>query len=841
MYNSMRAVSWIAAWLLFHACLAASHVVTAAAVVGGTGSLAVAEIPRIPGYTFVLALPLNTSAPTVWREDADAACTRVGLTSAGLRAPLSATNNETISWTPDLLQLIAHGLGAANVTTDGSAGCCAASAWCRWDVAAANYTCYSHAFGSLTYTNYGWQASATDVPVYMCAGSAAAAAASRSSIRFPIVSAVRLVMPLGASASTAPRLQVDGYNISSDASSLRVSLAGAQCTDVDACHALCAPCTSDAACAPSLTCVPLSAAYSAQCLRSCNDDNTCPCGQRCFPLAMWYGQRLYTQQYCLNTNTGLATDFCRMNLTSGGMPFDRVECTLPSMAAAQVRINFTSTILTGGASTSDASHYHRRALLSTDTLPAGAQQHATEQGRLPVHARREHVSAQQFARLRAVHQRTRGAHASAEGEPALRVETIGEALPVRDDVGRGGGVRRALSATQVAVPAAAPYLSQPAGGYAFGGVCPWANSTTAPLSGLLGVAVTSGGFSSTGLDALLVNRTNASSTDAAYSAYALSLGVLSAQATECATDADCTVVDTCNTPRCEKPLNASLGCCVYARTAGSVCDTSEPWPMMSSGQGAHAGMPSLTGYIMLPATISATLPLPGPASAAGSASSVAVADMGDASPTNNPFAALWDARNYWYAPQGVNLSAAFGVNYQLSTAAYADDQPLEAVPLSHNFSMWGANASALYVSPNGFVRVSPWAPCWGSFIGPQCSMLQNYTGMFSPLVADFNPGGYRYSSIWWASFDMTSVQRALGIPSASGAAEPAALTFCTTFLNMGLWQPGSVIRDVPDPSFSTHMCLYADGAVRWRYGGVLNARGVIPGATRGTRNHASRV
>ena len=145
----------------------------------------------------------------------------------------------------------------------------------------------------------------------------------------------------------------------------------------------------------------------------------------------------------------------------------------------------------------------------------------------------------------------------------------------------------------------------------------------------------------------------------------------------------------------------------------------------------------------------------------------------------------------------------------------------------------------LYISPSGFVRVAQQPPCGASFVGSttECSVATGYSGLVGPLVADFDAGAYFASEVWAGSWNLSALLPG-GLPSpvvtAAGtsgrASAGSALVACATWYNMGTQADAKDDPSLaPSPDWSTHLCLYGDGGVRWRYASILGVPGYNPG------------
>lgn len=250
---------------------------------------------------------------------------------------------------------------------------------------------------------------------------------------------------------------------------------------------------------------------------------------------------------------------------------------------------------------------------------------------------------------------------------------------------------------------------------------------------------------------------------------------------------------------------------------------------------ANGWAPQSSAYFMLPKEISSVLPLPPPpkgdVNSAGYLRPVANMSVRDAG--INPTAFSWDPASVWYANVPVNVSNSSGASlvqpfarpYVFSAlTSRADDGPLDPIALPFNVSFYGQSMSQLNLGANGFLRVVSTSPCSGSFAFGSCDTVDGYSGIIAPLVTDFDPGNYYDSEIYYGAFDASALSAA---DCSRSAGLPAAQSACAVWLNMGLWQGNDVPaqQDPPNPSFSFLACIYADGAIRWRYGQVLGIAG----------------
>jgi hypothetical protein len=109
--------------------------------------------------------------------------------------------------------------------------------------------------------------------------------------------------------------------------------------------------------------------------------------------------------------------------------------------------------------------------------------------------------------------------------------------------------------------------------------------------------------------------------------------------------------------------------------------------------------------------------------------------------------------------------------------------------------------STVYVSPNGFIQLSPTPQCAGFFSAGLCRLDTSYRGLLGPLVADYSPNQspiavvyLRQSSTW----------------------------LCVNWIDMPLFKN-------PLASYTSRLCIYSSGAFAWEFGG-LTAGGAPTGA-----------
>jgi len=166
--------------------------------------------------------------------------------------------------------------------------------------------------------------------------------------------------------------------------------------------------------------------------------------------------------------------------------------------------------------------------------------------------------------------------------------------------------------------------------------------------------------------------------------------------------------------------------------------------------------------------------------------------------------------------------------YKVNLASMEDDGPLIPVPLPSGWALpfFGEPRKAVFVGPNGYVRVVSDRPCGGDFSQLGCDFSDDYDGVIGPLITDFAPNLYDSSVIMTAAFDA----RQLVVPAlAANAPTPlSARIVCVSFVDMGLYYD-SRVQIAPKTSYTFILCLYGDGGVRWRYGRVFGQLGRSPG------------
>jgi hypothetical protein len=293
---------------------------------------------------------------------------------------------------------------------------------------------------------------------------------------------------------------------------------------------------------------------------------------------------------------------------------------------------------------------------------------------------------------------------------------------------------------------------------------------------------------------------------------------------ECAADSDCPILDSCTVPRCVLYPSAKVGCCQYSIDPSGACNSVDP-PLQTS-----QNFISSSAYLPLPREVAGALPLPPPP--AGLLNSSAT-DMSIKSRAMNPGFIQWDPRSLWYnyfaSPvTGTNnqiVSTAFSTPYALSSASYQDDEPTEEVPLSFTFPFFGSSLNKVWISPNGFIRSLPEAPCGATYLGVGCSLMSSYVGVIGPIIADFSPKDYRFAEIYKGWWNLSSLIPLGGMPTlaAAGSLNPSSsAVFCASFMNMGLWKRIIDRQAPPNPGFASHVCIHGDGGIRMRYGSLLN-------------------
>lgn len=723
---------------------------------------------------FVPALPFDSAAD--YREDHIAACTRNGLIPTAFQVSTSSFGQEL--WTPAAAAAVTASLllptGSTASFAAPSSQCCVNSLWCS---GAPTLLCVSHGYGDLMYTNYGWTSDSSSAPVYTCTASALTSNLTAMSLAVPRVKAARIIV---APDNSTVRVQVDGVGFGTSVAALSVQLAGVACLDVDVCHDTCDVCASDSDCGDDKSCISIPSLGS-YCLRQCNFDNSCPCGGSCYRILQGASA---SQVVCANTDAQYGVPFCGSGdwKPAPSTRWDsRIECSPPNFA-----VSFANGYPVGPGQTDVSSFSSLLTLQSQRRLGRSA------------------ATAVRSSRLHDV-----------DGAAGAIFEPVGPKHRADNLAPAPQPSRRRLA--PVAVVSRVTGYS-PLTGWRYGSVCSSRGAVLAGQPSLIGVLVSAGGLASTGLGTTKAasaglpasNPNPAPFSGLPYTGLLLGLNY---SLSECLDDSWCLPVDLCTTPRCVMTPGVSGGCCTYV--PNGACESALPAP--ASGQ-----KPFSATYFALPRELSAVLPLPPPPNGNGDS---ALADMSNRSPSANPNAIVWSTKSPWLGVAPFRIRQA---GYGFSDAGYGYVTPQPPASLRFEFPFFGYQVSQLYLSPSGFARVVADLPCGEAFsaASTRCDLASGYSGILGPLVAEFNPGAYGASEVWYASGNLSFTR-----PEGSDPGAASMLVFCATWLNMGLHSRRRANANIPpDPDFSMHMCVYGDGAVRWRYGAVLGVPGFLQGA-----------
>jgi hypothetical protein len=803
---------------------------------------------------FVLAL--DADPLTGYKEGHQAACTRSGFRATAEVVALGADSTAPVLWDPAAAAAAVANITNATLASPALAGCCSTSLWCRLNGTSSSpssipsYSCFTHAFGGSTYTNYGWTVDNTSVPVFTCTDtspSLAPAAASQTSI--PHIGSSVLLAPTISYPS--PRLRLEGTNFGTNAGELDIILGNSDCTDTDICQNTCVPCADDSGCGPDKLCTKFSRSGLGFCLRPCNADKSCPCSGVCYTI----GDSYSSVTRCANPGATRVSDLCRgsfawgPNVNATGMT-DRIECTPTGNArlggqagvrrgTGRIRQLRAEADLAGGDEAPIGLRHNApvvalSASLSASPPPlsmrAGADD--AEAGSLSPPNGARTPAEWQLARVRG---RAPAAPASAASSPESSSSTT-------TTTRRAG---RLLQSGSIPTYIGTGFA---AGMDRYSLACAGAGAAAAGVPGAYPVLVVRDGWASTGLGPAVAAANNAtlpvfnvsksgsgnsSSPSAAAAAVFASLpytGLVPSYVQPsyaCTESVDCPLIDLCSVPVCSRgasqpgPAGASGSCCTYVPSG--LCGSSDS--PLAPGQ-----EPSFSLYLPLPKEVSAALPLPPPPRGNLDGSCV---DPSNRNPQYAPRAILWDPQSVWYNATATSQGrAAFFGPYALSPSSSIDDGPMSSVTLSGwSFPFYGGTARTLYVAPNGFLRVVATDACSSSFMYAGCNFANDYAGIIGPLVTDYDPGSYVDSEIWTSQINAGPLW-----PQGGGVfAPPSSRSLCTSFSAMGLFNyPALPVYLPPDPSFTFHLCVYGDGGIRWRYGQVLGTASPAVGSWNAT-------
>ena len=120
---------------------------------------------------------------------------------------------------------------------------------------------------------------------------------------------------------------------------------------------------------------------------------------------------------------------------------------------------------------------------------------------------------------------------------------------------------------------------------------------------------------------------------------------------------------------------------------------------------------------------------------------------------------------------------------------------MEQVPLPFTFSFFGAQHDELYINANGYVSVSSTKFCNGAFLSIGCNFNSDdaYRGVVGPLITDFNPAASLSATVYFRT---------------------TADSLCVNWVDVPLWSPTPTSTS---QRYTTRMCLYEGGAMRWSY------------------------
>lgn len=106
-----------------------------------------------------------------------------------------------------------------------------------------------------------------------------------------------------------------------------------------------------------------------------------------------------------------------------------------------------------------------------------------------------------------------------------------------------------------------------------------------------------------------------------------------------------------------------------------------------------------------------------------------------------------------------------------------------------------------YISPNGYLQLSPQAQCSGYFATDTCSLASQsgYRGLLGPLVTDFVPNEKRVNTT--GVYYRTNSQSYL----------------CVAWVNVSVWGRAA------STLYTTRLCVYKSGAFAWSFDGNLSS------------------
>lgn len=757
---------------------------------------------------------LDYVAAVGYKEPHDAACSRVGLLATETVVSLGGNTSNLVVWMQDVIASVISTVPNATSDSQLLQGCCSPSLWCRRTPqsyaagAPPSYACFTNRLGGTQYSNYGWTLDSNSTPVYTCTDPGLSPIAVAAQL--PYIGAVNVLYNQN---RYAVRVRIDGLNFNVTESALSVRVGDATCANLDVCQDICKSCMVDSECGQNKQCMHFgSSDQPGYCMRLCNDDNTCPCGGTCYLILI--DQQGDVIRMCANPNVSSLSDICQNYAwgpaISTGMT-DRIECTPTTSIIADGRRVLTAAgagpaAITGGR---DSDLQQESELRSAAAAPS-----IDLYGSLSAGSKLANVA-------------SRRAHSQS---PQRRLGQD-DALPIHNSIAstpdRGAASTGRSLANLIIVGTGAA-----SGGDRYNQLCAGGGAAAAGFPGAYPIVVSRDRWSSTGLGDDVIadynislpwmNNTQAGLPNSSSVAFA-SLGysgwipgfTVPPFTGICTTDADCPLVDSCTVPKCVITSNITgTNCCAYVPSGR--CDTNDS--PIRPGEA-----PTSSTVFALPSDVSSLLPLPPPPRGSlGYRNEVGdkIVDPSVRNPEYNPRAILWDAGSVWYNITANDASVVvFPTDmstFHLSIASEVDDGPMEQKTLNGwRFPFYGASIATLYISPNGYIRVTSTNPCQSTFA---CSFVNDYGGIIGPLVTDFDPGSYGASEIWFRDMDATR----LFDTARYGNAPPSARAFCTVYSNMGLYRSGNPDPNIlPNPSFTYEMCLYGDGGIRWRYGRVF--------------------
>jgi hypothetical protein len=105
-----------------------------------------------------------------------------------------------------------------------------------------------------------------------------------------------------------------------------------------------------------------------------------------------------------------------------------------------------------------------------------------------------------------------------------------------------------------------------------------------------------------------------------------------------------------------------------------------------------------------------------------------------------------------------------------------------------------------YLSPNGYLQLSPVPQCSGYFATDSCSLSSQYgyRGVLGPLITDFVPNKDNGSSgVYYRTDSQTYL--------------------CASWIGLPVWGRSPALQ------YSTRLCVYSSGAFAWGFEGNFSA------------------